>query len=192
MNASIIIEKIKAFPIAVVAALLFLFFLVAIFLRSGVADELSIQESELNSRIRVIDKNIKSSKDIEENTEDLKRIVVEMESMLFNRFERAVNISFFYEFEDLANVVISDISQLSQPDPIYDKDSPRALKLHSTLVFNIALTGSFEDILKFCYEIQSAGALIRIADFQVSRSENALGGSAMEAQFRVLAMAKKQ
>lgn len=192
MNASFIIDKIKAFPIAVASAVIFLFLVIGIFMRSGVADELSIQESELNSRLRVIDKNIKSSKDIEQNTEDLKLIVEEMDSMLLNRFERAVNISFFYEFEELANVVISDISQLSQADPIYDKDGPRPLKLHSTLVFNISLSGSFDNILKFCYEIQRADALIRIADFQVSRSKNELGGSDMEAQFRILAMAENK
>jgi Tfp pilus assembly protein PilO len=191
MNASIIIDKIKAFPIAVASVLLLLLLVVAIFMRSGVADELSITESELNSRIRVIDKNIKSSNDIEQNTEDLKLIVEEMDSRLFSRYERAVNISFFYTFENLADVVISNISQLSQSDPIYDKDGPRSLTLHSTLVFNISLSGSFEDILKFCYEIQEADSLIRIADFQVSRSGNELGGANMEAQLRVLAMAKK-
>lgn len=192
MNVSIIIDKIKAFPIAVASGVLFILFVVAIFMRSGVADELSIAESELTSRLRVIDKNIKSSIGINQDTEDLELIVEEMDSRLFNRYERAVNISFFYEFEELADVVISDINQLSQADPIYDKDGPRSLKLHSTLVYSMTLSGSFKDILKFCYEIQQAEALIRIADFQVSRSENELGGADMEAQLRLIAMAEKK
>ncbi|PXA02983.1 hypothetical protein DDZ13_14445 [Coraliomargarita sinensis] len=156
-------------------------------MRGGVASELSIKESDLNSRIRTIDQNLKNSKNLEQDTEDLKVVVDKMNSLLFDRYERAINISFFYEFEDKADVVISNISQLPAPDPIYAEKGPRKLDLHSTLVYNITLSGSFSNVLRFFYELDRAEPLIRVADFQVSRNKL----EEVDARLRVLVMAEK-
>lgn len=190
MNISGITDKLKEYPIAVISAVLLLIFGGLIFLRGGIAEELSVKESDLNARIRTIEANVKNSNNIKQDTEDLNVIVDQINSSLFDRYERAINVSFFYEFEDKADVVISNISQLPQPDPIYDDNGPRTLELHSTLVFNITLGGSFQSVLKFLHEIDRVDSLMRVADFQVSRSGE-LGGESVDARLRILVMAKK-
>jgi hypothetical protein len=192
MKVSKITDIFKQYPLAVICSVLLLLCAVVIFLRGGVNSELSIEEADLTSRIRTIDQNIESSKDLEQDTEDLKVIVEKMKSLLFVRYERAINISFFYEFEDKAGVIISNISQLPQPDPIYADGGPRKLDLHSTLVYNITLSGSFSNVLKFLYEINRADPIIRVADFQVSRTGNEMGGESVDARLRVLVMAEKE
>ncbi|HKK17453.1 MAG TPA: hypothetical protein VJ952_02130 [Opitutales bacterium] len=191
MKFSILTDKIKQYPLAVICAVLLMVCAVIIFLRGGVASELAVKEADLTSRIRTIDQNIKNSKDLEQDTEDLKAIVERMDALLFDRYERAINISFFYEFEDKAGVVISNISQLPQPDPVYADGGPRKLDLHSTLVYNITLSGSFSEVLKFLYEVNRAAPIIRVADFQVSRSSGQAGGESVDARLRVLVMADK-
>ena len=191
MKASKLTDKLRHYPIAVLCAVIIIACGVVIFLRGGLASELSIEESDLTSRIRTIDENVENSKNLEQDTEDLVAIVEKMNSLLFSRYERAINVSFFYEFEDRADVVISNISQLPEPAPIYSDDGPRKLDLHSTLVFNMTLGGSFSNVLKFLYEIHRAEPIIRVADFQVSRSERELGGDNVNARVRLIVMAKK-
>jgi len=192
MKVSNITDKLKQYPLAVICTVLILLGVLVIFLRGGVSSDLSIKESDLTSRIRTIDQNIKNSSDLEQDAEELEVIVERMNSLLFNRYERAINISFFYEFEDKAGVVISNISQLPQPDPIYAEGGPRKLDLHSTLVYNITLSGSFPNVLKFLYEVDRADPIIRVADFQVSRSGNEIGGENVDARLRLLVMAEKE
>lgn len=191
MKAPIITDKLRQYPLAVLCMAIIIACAVIIFLRGGVASNLEIKESELTSRLRTIDQNVDNSKNLKRDTEALAAIVENMNSLLFYRYERAVNISFFYEFEDKADVIISNISQLPQPDPIYSDGGPRKLDLHSTLVFNITLSGSFSNVLKFLYEIDRAEPIIRVADFQVSRSDAQSGGNNVDARMRLIVMASK-
>ncbi|MGB0743342.1 MAG: hypothetical protein ACPGSB_02345 [Opitutales bacterium] len=191
MKSAAAINKLKEYPIAVVCALLLIVFVALIFLRDGVVEELSIKESELNSRINKIEQNIKNSNNIEQDAEGLSVLVEKIDSLLFDRNERAVNINFFYDFEERTDVVISDISQFPQPDPLYNVGGARKLNLHSTLVFNIAVRGSFSNILKFLYELDRVDSLIRVAGFEVSRGGNAAGNADISARLRVLVLAEK-
>ena len=180
MKFSIIIDKIKQYPVAVVSAVLIIVLAVVIFLRGDIATDLAVKESDLNSRIRTIEQNVKNANNIGQDTEDLAVIVEKIKSLLFDRYERAINISFFYEFEDKADVVISNISQLPQPDPIYAEGGTRKL------------SGTFKNVLKFLYELNRADPLIRVADFQVSREGDGMGGKNVNARLRVLVLAKKE
>jgi hypothetical protein len=191
MNFSLIIDKLRQYPVAVICAGILLLLIVIMFLRGGVASDLSLQEADLNSRIRTIDENIKNSKGLGPDAEKLDTMVEQINTLLFNSYERSININFFYGIEDQAGVVISNIGQLAEPDSIYTEGGARKLELYSTLVYSINMSGSFSDILKFLYELKRVDPLIRVADFYVSRGGDALGGSTVDARLRVLVLAKK-
>ncbi|MGB0408456.1 MAG: hypothetical protein ACPGIC_00540 [Opitutales bacterium] len=193
MNASIATGKLKQYPLAVFCGVLLIVFVALIFLRAGVADELSIEESDLTSRIRTIEQNTKNSNGLEQQTDALALLVEQIDARLFNRYERAININFFYALENRVDVVISNISQRSDPDPLYAAGGPRELKLHSTLVYSIALAGTFENIIRFFYELHRVDPLIRIADFQISGGggDAEAGADNLEARLRVLVFAEK-
>lgn len=192
MSSSVIIDKLKQYPLALACVVLLLLFAVVTFLRGGVTSELSAKEAELDARIRAIEVNVKNSKNLKQDTEKLNAMVDEIDSLLFRRDERAVNINFFYGLEDEAGVVISNISQLAQPDPIYAGGGTRGLKLHSTLVFNINLSGSYSDILRFLHEVHRADPLIRVADFQVVRGGDRKEADGVGARLRLLVLTKKE
>lgn len=194
MNSSAIIAKLRQYPVAFVCAIILLLLLVAFFMRSGVSDELALREADLNSRIRTIDENIKNSKDLKQHTEKLTAMVeqIDGDGVLFKRYERAININFFYSLESEAGILISNIAQLPAPDPIYAAGGPRQLDRYSTLVYNISLTGSFSGLLKFLHALARVDPLIRVADFNVSREDDGLSATGMEARMRVLVLAKKE
>ena len=189
MSLSVIKDQLKRYPLAVVCFALLLVFVVLIFLRGGVLPELSIRETDLNAEIRTIEQNSKSSTGLKPQLEELDSRVEEIQSRLFNRDDRAININFFYALEDRVGVVIANVNQDSSPDPVFSKGGKRELKLHSTLVYNIGLSGSFESIVKFFYEIHQVAPHARIADFQV-RSGNEEG--VLDANLRILVMATKE
>ena len=191
MNFSVIIDKLRQYPVAVICAVILLLLVFIVFLRGSVTSDLSVQESDLNSRIRTISENIKNAKGLKQDTEKLDAMVEQIDLSLFNRYERAININFFYGLEDMAGVVISNIGQLSESDAIYAKGGARKLELYSTLVYNINVSGSFSNILKFLYELDRVDPLIRVAEFNVSREGGVLGGANVDARLRVLVLAKK-
>ncbi|MFU8847846.1 MAG: hypothetical protein ACNA77_03915 [Opitutales bacterium] len=191
MNSSAIIEKIKQYPVALACGVILALFVVIFFARSSVVSELTLQETELNSRLRAIEENIKNSKNLKEDKEKLDVMVDQITGLLFNRFERAININFFYGLEDDSGVVISNIAQLPNPDGIYADKGARELKLYSTLVYNINMKGSFSNILQFLYELDRVDPIMRVADFYVTREEEGLGGASVDARLRLLVLAKK-
>lgn len=191
MNPSVIIEKIKQYPVAVVCGSILLLLSIVFFIRGNVTSELTVQEAELNSRLRTIEENIKNTKNLKEDTETAKAMVDRIEKVLFNRYERAININFFYGVEDETGVVISNIAQLPGPDTIYAEKGARKLGLYSTIVYNINVNGSFSNILRFLYELDRVEPIIRVADFYVSREKEDFGGASVDARLRVLVLAKK-
>jgi hypothetical protein len=191
MNASVIVDIFKRYPLALGCGLIALISLVLLFLRGGIGEELAAKESELSSRLRVIERNEAQSTNLDQEVEQLGVIVEKIDTRLFERDERAVNINFFYGFEDKVDVLISNISQSSEPDQIYRKGGPRALKLYSTVVFNLSVKGKFEDILLFCYELTRADSLIRVADLEISGGGREEESGLLTGRLRVLVFAEQ-
>lgn len=191
MDFSVITGKLKQYPVAVICGGLFMLFALVLLARGGVVPELTLQETELNARMNTISENIKNSKNLNEDTETLDLMVEQIDARLFSRYERAVNINFFYGLEDEAGVVITSITQLPQPDAIYDAKGVRKLNLYSTLVYNINVSGSFSEVLKFLHELHRVDRIIRVADFYVAPENELLGSASVDARLRVLVLARK-
>jgi len=185
-----IVRYLKNYPVAVLCFVVILICGLVIFIRGDVNIELNAKEAELNSRIRTIDRNVKNSKNLKEEVDEVKLLVDQIESRLFNRDQRAVNINFFYALEDRLGVRISNIGQMPAGDPIYSKGGPRELKLHSTIGYNISVTGQFDEILLFMYELHRVDPLIRVADFQIADSGRQGASGALEARLRVIVLAE--
>lgn len=183
--------SLKRYPIAVVCFVVIVVCGVCIFLRGSHLSELSAQEADLNSRIRTIDQNLKSSKDLERQLEEVELLVEQVESRLFKREQRAVNINFFYDLEDRLSAKIDNISQMLVEDPAYAKGGPHELKLYSTIAYSISLNGQFDEILSFLFELYRLDPLIRVADFQMLLANQNSEEGELEARLRVIVLAEK-
>jgi hypothetical protein len=189
---NVIIDKLRDYPIAVVGALVFIVCVAVVFVRGDVVPELSVQETELIARLRTINDNVIDSKDLEQDAESLLSYVASIDERLFNRNERSINTAFFYSYEDKLDIIISNVSQLTDEDPALIKGGPNELSLHSGIVYEIRVDGTFQEILEFMYEIQQADALMRIANFEVYAS-TAVGAApgTLSAKLHVVVLAEK-
>lgn len=187
---SSIVDKLKQYPVAVLCFLVLLICAGGAFLRAGLIDELSTKETELIARLRTINENIKNSKNLDKDLEALEANVALIDERLFSRDERSVNTNFFYSFEDDFDISISDVNQLSVEDPAFIKGGPNELKIYSGISYGITVTGTFEQILRFAYEIHNAEALMRLADYEVSvASRKTDGAGILSARLRVVVLA---
>jgi len=189
---NVIIDKLRDYPIAVVGALVFIVCFAVVFVRGDVVPELSVQETELIARLRTINDNVIDSKDLEQDAESLLSYVASIDERLFNRNERSINTAFFYSYEDKLDIIISNVSQLTDEDPALIEGGPNELSLHSGIVYEIRVDGTFQEILEFMYEIQQADALMRIANFEVYAS-TAVGAApgTLSAKLHVVVLAEK-
>ena len=189
---NLIIDKLRDYPIAVVGALVFIVCVAVVFVRGDVVPELSVQETELIARLRTINDNVIDSKDLEQDAESLLSYVASIDERLFNRNERSINTAFFYSYEDKLDIIISNVSQLTDEDPALIEGGPNELSLHSGIVYEIRVDGTFQEILEFMYEIQQADALMRIANFEVYAS-TAVGAApgTLSAKLHVVVLAEK-
>jgi len=190
MKPADLTEKLKQYPVAFLCGALLIIFAALLLLRGGVSLELEARETELNTRIRTIEQNIKNSVNIEKDRELLSAKVERMKASLFKESETAKNINFFYGLEREAGIVISGVNQMPMPDPIYAEKGPRELKLHSTLVYDISFTGAFSDIMRFFYILDRVDPFMRVADFQVSKDKKAASSSALSARIKLLVLSE--
>ncbi|WP_269525614.1 GspMb/PilO family protein [Coraliomargarita parva] len=190
MKPKDIIDLIKQYPLAVVCVIVALISAVTYYLRGDILGELTTTETELTSRLRVIDENSKNSKGLEADAKSLEEKVELIESRLFQQDERAINTNFFYSFEDDVDVVISNVNQLPGEDPVFAPKGPHALKLHGTLVYEITVNGSFPQLAKLLYALNAADPFIRVSDLQMAQSGKSL--TQLDAKIRVVVLAEKR
>ncbi|MFQ3223930.1 MAG: hypothetical protein ACI8Z5_000169 [Lentimonas sp.] len=185
-------DKLKQYPVAVVGVIVLLLCAGIALLRSGVVDELTIQEDELQARIGTIDRNVRNSKNLEQDVAALDAYVALIDERLFNRKQRSVNTNFFYSFEDTLDILISDVNQMAAEDPSLIKGGPNELKLYSGVSYEIRVDGSFQEILGFLYEIHNADALMRVAKCEVGVAGSASAPGYLSAKLRVVVLAQQE
>lgn len=165
MNLSI--EKFKQNPLLAAGLAVILFCVGFIWLRANQMNRLTVREDELINQLETIRENIKHSKNIEQDIQDLEAQVAAIKERLFVKEERAINVNFFYKFEEKLNILISEVEQLDEENLRFVKNGPDELKLYSAIPYSITLDGTFQEILKFLYEIYQLEAIMRVTDFQV-------------------------
>jgi hypothetical protein len=189
---SLIIDKLKQYPVAVVGAIVMLLCLGVLFFRGDLVAELTVQEAELIARIGTINDNVKNSKNLEQDVEALEGYVASIDERLFRRDERSINTNFFYSFEDTLDIYVADVNQLMIQDPSLVKGGPNELTRYSAIVYHISVRGTFQQILDCIYEIHKADPLMRVADFKVDlvTGPGAAAG-ALFAKLRIVVLAEK-
>ena len=189
---NLIIEKLKQNPWLSVGIVVILFCGGVTWLRADQLNRLADRENELVNQLETFRENIKHSNNIEQDIEDLQACVASIEERLFVEEERAINIDFFYSFEERFNILISEVKQLDEINPRFAKDGLDELKLYSVVMYSIALNGSFQEVTQFLYEIYQHESIMRITDFQIDLMDgNDRESEKLTAKLRIAVLAKK-
>lgn len=192
MKDNPIIASLLRYPIALICAAAIVVLVAVLFLRSSVADELSVLEDENYARIQVIDANAREAKGLEEDVDKVEDFVEQMESRMFDRKARSENTNFFYSFEEDLDVVVTGVRQLPQVPESMVKGAPQELKLHSAIVYELTVEGSYAEILSFMDAAYHVKPIMRISDFKIAKSrQRESGADVLSAAMRVYVMAKE-
>lgn len=160
-------------------------------LRANQLSRFAAKEAELINQMDTINENQKKSQNIEQDIQELDAWVASINERLFVEEERAINIDFFYSFEERLDVLISEVKQLEEKNSRYAKNGLDELKLYSVVTYSITVNGSFREVLRFLYEIQQVESIMRVTDFQIdSTGKNDSGSGKLIAKLRVAVLAK--
>ncbi len=136
-------------------------------LRANQLLKLSDQEAELSAKLDKIKLNIKHSANIEKDIQKLNELVGTIDKRLFVGEERSTNIDFFYSFEEQLDIIISEVKQLEASSVRFSKNGPDELKLYSVVDYDVTVSGSFHEILRFLYEVHRIESIMRVSNFQI-------------------------
>lgn len=187
----LIIEKLKQNVWLSVGILVILICGVVNLLRANQLSRFAAKEAELINQMDTINENQKKSQNIEQDIQELDAWVASINERLFVEEERAINIDFFYSFEERLDVLISEVKQLEEKNSRYAKNGLDELKLYSVVTYSITVNGSFREVLRFLYEIQQVESIMRVTDFQIdSTGKNDSGSGKLIAKLRVAVLAK--
>jgi hypothetical protein len=192
MNPDFILNKLKTYPLAICCFTMGFVCLVFLFLRSGIVDELSVKEVDLNSEIRAIEENVKNSRNLAQHVSEMEALAEEIDTRLFKKDERAVNLNFFYEFEEDQNISYQSLKQQPGGSAIYKKGGARQLKEFSTMVFTLSLQAPFEKILRTMHALETARPLIRVGSFDLQGADGASNPDLANVTMRVIILAANE
>ncbi len=138
------------------------------FLRGGIVEELSGLEQEYDSRVRVIDDNIRETKNLKQHVIEIENHVNETKARLFDREARSDNVRYFYSFEEKPDFVFTSITQLPEEPDVFQKGRPNEMKIYSAIGYKLSMRGKYSEILKFMDAMYQDKPMIRISDFRVT------------------------
>lgn len=185
-----LIEKFKKNPSLLISFVVLLVFIGFAFVRSNQLAKLSALETNLSQELDTISLNVKNSKNIEQDTEKLESLVSAINKHLFVVEERSTNIDFFYSFEERLNIVISEVRQLDAANPRFAQKGPDELKIYSVIDYSITVDGTFNEILRFLYEIYQIEAIARVTELDIEASD-VDDSDSLSATIKVAVLAQK-
>ncbi|MGJ8640835.1 MAG: hypothetical protein ACSHYA_15705 [Opitutaceae bacterium] len=189
---SVAIDYIKRYPLVIVSLAVLMFSVITGFVRGGIIEELESQEIDVDGRASVIEKNKVSASGLSEDLAMLEKQVASINERTLDPNKRAQNTNFFYAFEDEVDVLITSVNQLTNVNSAFKKGGARELKEFTPISYDIALEGTFVNLLAVMYKLHDAKILMRITDFQISEANRSAISGALSAKFNVVALARKE
>ncbi len=182
----------KKFPVAVIAGGAALILLIVFALRYSALDNKIGQAKEIKGEIEVMERNIRNSTSLEEQSARMAEMLEEIPGRTMLRQDRAGNSAFFYRIaEDLA----ANIVRVNQRDDLpgrYTGRHPNRWRLNhfEEISFEIAAVGRLNELLELVHYLRSSEKLVRVADFSLS-VDQAINPSVLRLVLDVRALARK-
>jgi len=189
MNKDAVIEILKRYPVAIISTIFALICLLVIFFRGDISSDLEGVESDLNRSITTLNTNAKNAPALAEEVELIEALVEKIDIHLFDREQRAVNTNFFYTLEELLPIRLNGVNQTGAQVPNIQVKGKNALKLYGYLTYDIAIQGSYDDVVRLLKEISSFNAFIRVVGVQMAGSRAANKQNQI-ARIRIAVLAK--
>jgi Tfp pilus assembly protein PilO len=121
-------------------------------------------------------------KKLAEELEELRKRTKEMEDNLVIENNLAVNLWYFYNFEEQTKVQLPELNPLSSP--LTDKAAE-----FRRMPYGLRVLGTYEQVSAFLYALETGSRLLRITSFNLARADPA--GQAVTLDLNVELLGKK-
>ncbi|MEM8868511.1 MAG: hypothetical protein AAGC73_09620 [Verrucomicrobiota bacterium] len=193
MTISSILDKFRQYPLAWVALIIWIVIVATIFLRNDVLGSLEIKENELSTRLRLIEGNAVSSKNLDLQTDELRESVDAMQERLFVAEKRAINTDYLYSFENDYNVEISEVTHSLAKDPSHVKGGPKELSQHSAIIYTLFLSTDYGGLMEYLHSLYHSEAFMRIGDMSISSSNTMKSNTEkLQVRLRLLVLSEEE
>lgn len=166
MNAELILERIKAYPIAVAGLVLTLILGVVLYLRSGNLPELQAQYDTAEKQVEAIKRNSINAVNLKADLEELEVITEEIESRLMRAGDKSENLQYFYELEESSEVSMQNPVLAGYQD--VGKKSPLRTKVFAQLNYRLSFQGTFPAVLGFMYQMRTGKHFMVLDSVRIS------------------------
>lgn len=170
MDVQIILAKLKQYPIAVVSGILAIAFLAGMYFRGGAVPEMQAELDELTSQVNIIRRNTDNAVGLEADLERMRELVASVEDRLMVREQRAINVQYFYAFENEEDIInIISVNQVA-PNPAGPRGQAGGSPLdnYDVIQFSAQAEGTFDEVLRLFHRLRNGEKIIRIRDFGLS------------------------
>ena len=141
-------------------------------------DKKSLVDSEIeqvNIRISSILKNIKNSKEMEEDIESIEEKIEELNASMFQAQELATNYNYFFNLEDETGIKVSDLKQVGIAEEEVDPRKKRMPKpivaLYEKIRYHLKATGEYGEIVNFLRKLEGGPSFYRLEKFRLAKPE---------------------
>lgn len=176
------------------SGLIVLVCLVVFYVRNDQIRRLSADYDDLNVRRTRILKNMKFGVGLENDVAQMKEMLAEAESRLFDPNDLAGNQRYFYQIERASGATISNLQQIIKQAPMGKqnvKERKRMAKSkYQEIVYDMNVRGTYEQVLSFFREVEGGEAFACTNGFSVTPSRG--GGEAqVNMRFSVEVLGRK-
>lgn len=175
MNIKANLGVLKKHWIPSVSGLVILVCAGAYFLRSEQIQRLELDYDDLNVRMGRILANMRNSDGIDKDVTEAKRLLTDGTARLFTPSELAANQRYFYQLESSTGVQLTNLQQsLRTAEAAGGPRRPQrrqAASKYQELAYEVSLTGTYENVLKFLRELEDGRAFYRLDSFSALQSK---------------------
>lgn len=170
MNTDTLIGHFRQFPTIFVCGILSVVVLAGIFVRgSGLSDSRDRLE-QVSAEGARMDRNIQNAVELEEQLAAIREITGEVAARIVRPAELARNLQYFYRLESESGVTIRALDQRGVPaaDPDDEEADDDA---YVPVRYEIAVEGTYPDLLDFAYRIENGRHFSRFTQFEILRAQ---------------------
>ncbi len=148
MNKELIIQIVRKYPIAAVGLVVAILLGGVLYLRSGTLPEEQSKYEELEKTVEVIRRNKISAVNLEQNLEEIRGLVADMESRLMREGARTDHLRYFLRLAEDSQVEMSDPLNTGRVAP----GAKAPLKIYPQLEWRITVRGNLASVLDFIHK----------------------------------------
>ena len=157
INVETISVSVKKYPVLVVCGTLTLILAITLYFRSGVIEQLQVEQESVNKEVKRYSSNISNAAQIQDQSTFLVKANEAVKARTLSAESLAINLQYFYRLESETGVKYLDLRPAGRSG-----SKITAKQAYIPLSYIVTIQGSFDQILAYLGHIEQGAYFARI------------------------------